>query len=72
MSVLANVVILDKLSIFLCLRLSLIHKLGIPISKERQNLVGMKGVCLTYTSFSKRNRLLCRNTYESWSLEERQ
>lgn len=48
---LANVVVLGKLRIFLCLRLFLIHKLGIPISKDRQNLVGTKGVHLTYTRF---------------------
>lgn len=41
-------------ALFLCLRLSPIHKLGIPISEERQNLAGMKGVCLTQTSFPKR------------------
>lgn len=68
----ANTVILDKPSSFLCLRLPLIHKLDIPISREKQNLEGMKGVCLTYTSFSKRNHLLCRKTHDYWSLKERQ
>lgn len=59
-------------ALFLCLRLSPIHKLGIPISEERQNLAGMKGVCLTQTSFPKRSQLLGRKAHKSCSPEERQ
>lgn len=46
-SVHANAVVLGKPSGFLRLRLPLIHKLGAPISKARQNLAGMKGAWLT-------------------------
>lgn len=47
-STLANAEILEKSTMTLCLRLSLIHKLGIPISKERQNLEGRKGHTLVF------------------------